>query len=117
LMLGIYSHDAERYRAKAAPVEWFLLPPAVILPSAVAVSRRAPHPHAAALFYDYMLTEGQRFHLEVNRVPANRNFDTPVRRLVAERQPVRIVDAREAIDDYEKWHALYKRLIVDRSQH
>jgi iron(III) transport system substrate-binding protein len=117
LMLGIYSHDAERYRAKAAPVDWFVLPPAVILPSAVAVSRRAPHPHAAALFHDYMLTEGQRFHLEVNRVPANRNFDTPVRRLVAERQPVKVVDSREAIDDYEKWHALYKRLIVDRSQH
>jgi ABC-type Fe3+ transport system substrate-binding protein len=117
LMLGIYSHDAERYRAKAAPVEWFVLPPAVILPSAVAVSRRAPHPHAAALFYDYMLTDGQRFHLEVNRVPANRNFDTPVRRLVRERQPVKIVDSHEAIDDYEKWERLYKRLIVDRSQH
>ena len=50
LMLGIYSHDAERKKAKSAPVDWFILPPAVVLPSAVAVSRRAPHPNAAALF-------------------------------------------------------------------
>jgi iron(III) transport system substrate-binding protein len=117
LMMGIYSHDAERMKAKSAPVDWFVLPPAVVLPSAVAVSRRAPHPHAAALFYDYMLTEGQRFHVEVNRVPANKNYDSPVRRLVRERQAIKVVNSQEAIDDYDKWHGLYKRLIVDRSQH
>jgi iron(III) transport system substrate-binding protein len=117
LMLGIYSHDAERMKAKSAPVDWFILPPAIVLPSAVAVSRRAPHPNAAALFYDYMLGEGQRFYTEVNRVPANRNFDTPVRRLLREGQAVKVVNAQEAIDDYDKWHRLYKRLIVDRSQH
>ena len=117
LMLGIYSHDAERMKAKSAPVEWFVLPPAVVLPSAVAVSRRAPHPNAAALFYDYMLTDGQRLYLEVNRVPANRNYDTPVRRLVAERQPIKVVNSHEVIDNYEQWHELYKKLIVDRSQH
>jgi iron(III) transport system substrate-binding protein len=117
LMLGIYSHDAERMKAKSAPVDWFILPPAVVLPSAVAVSRRAPHPSAAALFYDYMLTDGQRFYTEVYRVPANRNYDTPVRRLVRERKAVKIVNAQESIDDYEKWLDLYKRIIVDRSQH
>jgi ABC-type Fe3+ transport system substrate-binding protein len=116
LMLGIYSHDAERMKAKQAPVEWFVLPPAIVLPSAVAVSRRAPHPHAAALFYDYMLSDGQRFYTEVHRVPANRGYDTPVRRIVEERRPVKIIDAREAIDDYDRWQALYKRIIVDRSQ-
>ena len=117
VMLGVYSHDVDRMRARSAPVDWFVLPPAVVLPSAVAVSRRAPHPSAAALFYDYMLTEGQRFYTDVHRVPANKNYDTPVRRLVRERQAVEIVNAQEAIDDYEKWYDLYKRMIVDRSQH
>ena len=116
LMLGIYSHDAERMKAKQAPVDWFVLPPAIVVPSAVAVSRRPPHPHAAVLFYDYMLSEGQRFYTEVNRVPANKTYDTPVRRMVEARQPLKVVDAREAIDDYDKWQALYKRTIVDRSQ-
>jgi len=117
VMLGVYSHDVDRMKARFAPVDWFVLPPAVVLPSAVAVSRRAPHPSAAALFYDYMLTEGQRFYTDVHRVPANKNYDTPVRRLVRERQAVEIVNAQEAIDDYEKWYDLYKRIIVDRSQH
>ena len=117
LMLGIYSHDAERMKAKRAPVDWFILPPAIVLPSAVAVSRRAPHPNAAALFYDYMLSEGQRLYMEVNRVPANRNYDTPVARMVREGQAIKVVNAQEAIDDYEKWRRLYQRLIIDRSQH
>jgi len=117
LMMGIYSHDAERMKGKAAPVDWFVLPPAVILPSAVAVSRRAPHPHAAVLFYDYMLTDGQRFHAAVNRVPANRSYDSVVRRLVNDRRPITVVSAQEAIDQHDKWFALYKRTIVDRSRH
>ncbi len=117
VMLGVYSHDVDRMKVKGAPVNWFVLPPAVVLPSAVAVSRRAPHPSAAALFYDYMLTEGQRFYTDVHRVPANKNYDTPVRRLVRERQALKVVNSQEAIDDYDKWLDLYKRIIVDRSQH
>ena len=117
LMLGVFSHDVDRMKVKGAPVDWFVLPPAVVLPSAVAVSRRATHPHAAALFYDYMLTDGQKFYTEVYRVPANKNYDTHVRRLVRERHPIAVVNAHEAIDDYDKWHGLYKKLIVDRSQH
>ena len=64
-----------------------------------------------------MLTYGQRFYTEVYRVPANRNYDTPVRRLVREREALKVVNAQEAIDDYDKWLDLYKRTIVDRSQH
>jgi len=94
-----------------------VLPPAVILPSAVGVSRRAPHPYAAALFLDYMLTDGQRFYTEVYRVPANRSFDTPVRRLVQRGEPYSVVDARKSMDEHDKWVKLYKRLIVERSQH
>ena len=117
LMMGVYSHDVDRMKPKGAPIDWFIIPPAVILPSAVAVSRRAPHPHAAALFHDYMLGEGQRLYTQVHRVPANKAFDTPVRRLVQEGKPVRIVSAQRSVEEYDKWLRLYKRLIVDRSQH
>jgi len=117
LMLGVYSHDVDRMKVKGAPIDWFVLPPAVILPGAVAVSRRAPHPHAAALFYDYLLSEGQRFYTEFHRVPANRNYETPVRRIVRAGEPFRIVSSQQPVEDYDKWLRLYKRLIVDRSQH
>ena len=117
MMIGVFSHDVDRMKPKNAPIDWFVLPPAVILPSAVGVSRRAPHPHAAALFLDYMLTDGQRFYTEVYRVPANRSFDTPVRRLVQRGEPYSVVDARKSMDEHDKWVKLYKRLIVERSQH
>jgi iron(III) transport system substrate-binding protein len=117
LMMGVYSHDVDRMKAKGAPIDWFVIPPAIVLPSAVAVSRRAPHPHAAALFYDYMLTDGQRWYTEVFRVPANRKYDTPVRRIVEAKQPYRVVNAQQTPEDYDKWLRLYKKLIVDRSQH
>ena len=117
VFFGVFSHDVDRMKVKGAPIDWFVLPPAIVVPSAVAVSRRAPHPHAAALFYDYMLTEGQRLYTEVHRVPANKKYDTHVRRLVRDGKPIKVVNSQEAVDDYEKWHALYKRLIVDRSQH
>lgn len=117
LMMGVYSHDVDRMKAKGAPIDWFVIAPAVILPSCVAVSRRAPHPHAAALFYDYMLTEGQRFYTAMHRVPANKGLDSPVRRLVREGATFRIVDAQRGADDYDRWLRLYKKLIVDRSQH
>ena len=117
LVLGVYSHDVDRMKLKGAPVNWFLLPPAIVLPSAVAVSRRAPHPNAAALFYDYMLTDGQRLYLDMHRIPANRNYDTPVRRLVQERERYEIVNPRGAVDDHDKWRDLYQRTIVERSRH
>lgn len=116
LFLGVFSHDVDRMKAKGAPIDWFVLPPAVVLPSAVAVSRRAAHPHAAVLFYDYMLTDGQRFYSEVHRVPANKNYDTHVRRLAREGRAIAVVDAQAAIDDHDKWQNLYKKLIVDRSR-
>ena len=116
LFLGVFSHDVDRMKVKGAPIDWFVLSPAVVLPSAVAVSRRAAHPYAAALFYDYMLTDGQRFYTEVYRVPANKNYDTHVRRFVREGREIAVVNAHESIDNYDKWQSLYKKLIVDRSQ-
>jgi iron(III) transport system substrate-binding protein len=117
LFLGVFSHDIDRMKPRAAPIDWFVLPPAIILPSAVAVSRRAAHPNAAALFFDYMLTDGQRFYTDVYRVPANRKYDTPVRRLLQHGASYRVVDAQKAIDEHDKWVDLYKKLIVDRSKH
>ena len=117
LMIGVFSHDVDRMKPKNAPIDWFVLPPAVILPSAVGVSRRALHPYAAALFLDYMLTDGQRFYTGVYRVPANKSYDTPVRRLIRRGDAYRVVDARKSMDEHDKWTRLYKRLVVERSQH
>jgi len=112
-MLGIYSHDAERMRAESRAVNRFRPSAAVVLPSAVAVSRRAPHPGPPCFSTTNMLTDGQRCYTEGARVPANKNYDT--RCAPGARGPgCQIVNAKEAIDGLRKMARRVQRLIVDR---
>src|SRR5207244_7921963 len=58
--LTVYNFMAEAARRKGAAIDWFALEPAVARMSGVGIARRAPHPNAALLFYDFMLsTEAQ----------------------------------------------------------
>ncbi len=52
LALTVHSYMPEQMKRKGAPIEWFVLEPAVVRPNAVGVMRRAPHPNAALLFYE-----------------------------------------------------------------
>lgn len=67
-------HAAEMEEAKktGAPVEWVqTLDPIVTSPSQIAVSAKAPHPHAARLLVDLLLSrDGQMLLLDRGRVPA-----------------------------------------------
>src|SRR5713226_9309320 len=54
LALTVYSHMVEQAKEKGAPIDWFVIEPAIAVPIGVGVSKRAPHPNAAVLFYDYM---------------------------------------------------------------
>ena len=57
LALTVYNYMPEQAKKKGAPIDWFALQPAVARSNAVGVARRAPHPAAAVLFHEYMLTE------------------------------------------------------------
>ena len=61
LAVTTYAYNNEGLRAKNAPIDWVAqdLIPALIYP--LTMARNAPHPHAAALFYDFLISEeGQR---------------------------------------------------------
>ena len=46
--------------------------PVIALPSAIAVARHAPHPNAALLFVDFVLSpEGQQAFAKMCRVPVS----------------------------------------------
>src|SRR5712691_1464051 len=72
LALTVYNYMPEQAKKKGAPIEWFALEPAVARSNAVGIARRAPHPNAALLFYEYMLGEGQRYLVDMDYVPANK---------------------------------------------
>ncbi len=69
LAVTTYAYNNETLRAQNAPVDWIAedLIPTLLYP--LTLARNAPHPHAAALFYDFMLSEeGQRLIAKEGRV-------------------------------------------------
>ena len=76
LAVTTYAYNNETLRAKNAPVDWLAedLIPALIYP--LTMSRNAPHPYSAALFYDFMLSEqGQQLIAKEGRVVAHPKVD------------------------------------------
>ena len=72
LAVTTYAYNNENLRAQNAPVDWVAedLIPALIYP--LTLARNAPHPYAAALFYDYLISEeGQRLIAKEGRVVAH----------------------------------------------
>ena len=72
LAVTTYAYNNESLRAQNAPVDWIAedLIPALIYP--LTMARNAPHPYAAALFYDFLISEeGQRLIAKEGRVVAH----------------------------------------------
>ena len=56
--ISVYSYLPEQAKRKGAPIDWIALQPTIAYTDGIGVARRAPHPHAAALFFDFMLSDG-----------------------------------------------------------
>jgi iron(III) transport system substrate-binding protein len=68
----VYSNRVERMKASGAPIDWVRFKgPTITAINAVSVPAQAPHPNAARLFVDFVLSkEGQSLLRGLRRVPA-----------------------------------------------
>ncbi|MGE5538220.1 MAG: ABC transporter substrate-binding protein [Gemmatimonas sp.] len=90
--MTVYPYDVEALKAKGAPIDWALIDPSPGMLQPLSIARNAPHPHAAALLYDYLLsTDGQKVYAQMNRTPANPTVETSNPRERAAAQDPRIV--------------------------
>jgi iron(III) transport system substrate-binding protein len=106
--LTAYNNNIETLKSKGAPVEWKPLQPAFGQAAAVGLSRYAPHPHAALLFTEFVLSkEGQEILKSGNRVPTSRLVDSPLNKFKYE-----IVDPELALDEGDKWDKLFSNLFL-----
>jgi iron(III) transport system substrate-binding protein len=107
MALTNYLYKADQLRSGGAPLDWFILPPAVARVNGVGVARRAPHPHAALLFLDFILTDGQKVLAERDFTPSN----LKVKPLPANLD-LKLPDSAVMLDEGEKWARLYKEIFL-----
>lgn len=66
-----YGYRVEEMRSKGAPMDWYADEPVTITGAVASLSRRAPHPEAAKLFIDFLLSrEAQQAMVRFSVVPA-----------------------------------------------
>jgi iron(III) transport system substrate-binding protein len=109
LAATIYNHNVEKMTLRGAPVKWKALAPTFGRPNAVGVAARAPNPHAALLFADFMLSpQGQNLIKERNRVPASLAVETELNKF-----PFEMIDPVITLDEADKWDKLWSGLFLN----
>jgi iron(III) transport system substrate-binding protein len=106
--LTAYNNNIETLKAKGAPIDWRPLQPAFGQAAAVGVAKHAPHPHAALLFADFLLSrEGQEIYRKVNRVPTSTKVDSPLNKFA-----YGVIDPLLTLDEGDKWAKLFSGLFL-----
>lgn len=109
LALNVYNYMPEQARKKGAPIDWFALEPAIARSNAVGVARKSPHPAAALLFHEYMLTDAQQFLMDLDYVPTNTRFPSPLKGI-----RILMTDPARSLDESDKWTTIYENVVIRR---
>lgn len=109
--LTVYNYKAEQLKRKGAPIDWFPFAPAIARPNGAGMLRRAPHPHAAVLFFDFMLSDAQDLLLKRDFVPTSKKVKTALNQM-----PIKFVNSKVILDEEAKWNKLYQEIIVKQSK-
>jgi iron(III) transport system substrate-binding protein len=110
--LTLYNHNADRLKKRGAPIEWFAIQPAYARVNGIGVTRKAPHPHAALLFFDFMLgPEGQAILQKANYIPTNLKLNDPQTRSGA-----RFIDPAMILDEQARWEKQFNEIIARQAR-
>lgn len=110
LALTLYNYKVEQMKNAGAPVDWFSLDPTVARPNGVGVTRHAPHPHAAVLFQDFELSEGQAILGKRDFIPTSTKVPSKLNKM-----PLVFADPKLTLDDGQKWSKLYEEIFSRKS--
>ena len=109
--LTTYLYKVQQLKSQGAPIDWLVLPPEVARAQGVGMARRAPHPNAAALFIDFMLTDGQVILGKRDFIPTN----VKVKPLPGG-MDLKFTDPAKILDESDKWDKLYQQIIVNQGR-
>jgi iron(III) transport system substrate-binding protein len=81
-LIVAYNQTIQRMTSRGAPIDWLPLEPAVTQVNPAMIGAKAPHPNAARLFYDYILSkEGQEQLRAFQRIPVRKDVEPDPARL------------------------------------
>jgi iron(III) transport system substrate-binding protein len=107
--INAYSDHVEQARERGAPVDLIYMPPSIAMPLSLAVFKDAPHPHAAVLFMDFLLNEGQQMVVNQLMIPTNVDYQPE-----GDAREFTILDVPKFVDENAEWIALYQQLFSGR---
>ena len=110
LSLTNYPYKPAQLKRAGAPIDWFFIPPAIARVNGIGLTRKAPHPHAATLFVDFMLSEGQEIMAKRQFWVTNQKAST-----IASQHDLLMTDTVKMIDENEKWAKLFNAIVVSQS--
>ncbi len=106
--LTAYQANAQSFKKRGAPVDWAMVEPVIARPQGIGVARHAPHPHAALLFTDFMLSpEAQGMLNAMGRTPISTKVKTETSGL-----SFITLDSAQTLDETDKWQQLWEKLFM-----
>ena len=109
LALTTYLYKVLQLKNDGAPIDYVVLPPEVARSQGTGMARKAPHPNAAVLFMDFLLSDGQEILAKRDFIPTNVKVKP-----LPENMPLIFVDPAVLLDQNDKWEKLYKDVITAR---
>ena len=106
LALTVFNYTAEQLKKRDAPIDWFVIEPLISMPNSVAVARMAPHPSAAVLMFDFMLSDAQKILADRDYVATSRKVGSPL-----DRDRLTVMDSAAALAQGDKWERLFREII------
>ena len=113
LALMTFNHHSVISGDQGAPVRWLPFSPGVELPNPAGLIRNAPHPNAAKLLLDYVLSdEGQQVMRKAHYIPASPDVDAADPKLLPGKGGFKVLTVTPKItaEKLEGWVAIYNEL-------
>jgi ABC-type Fe3+ transport system substrate-binding protein len=105
--LTIYHHEVEPLQRAGAPIGELDLPPVIAFTAAASVATRAPHPYAAVLFLDFLLSDGQKLLAEHGNLSTNVKFQH-----LPKDWKLFFMDVPKYMNENQKWTRLYRDILL-----
>jgi len=108
--LTAYQSNASSGKQRGEPIDWAAVEPVIGNAQAVGVARMAPHPHAALLFADFMLSpQAQEMMAGMGRGPVSSKVKSETSAM-----DYVMTDPGVLLDESEKWQKLWDKAFLGR---